>query len=197
MVRSSFDPAHTAMLSMDLQTGLVSIYTRNDDLVTRAAELLQNGRDAGMTIIHVRVGFRPDLPEVHRRNIVMGPIKDSPSHQQLFMGPASSIHPAVSPQEGDLVVRKSRVNAFVGTDLALLLRARDIDTLVLFGIATGGVVLSTLLAAADFDYRLFVVKDCCADLDESVHTCLIERVFPRCATVVSFDQLPYSLSGSR
>lgn len=46
------------------------------------------------------------------------------------------------------------------------------DTLVLFGIATSGVVLSTVLWAADADYRLFVIKDCCADLDETVHRML-------------------------
>jgi nicotinamidase-related amidase len=67
----------------------------------------------------------------------------------------------------------------------MILRARDIDTLVLFGIATSGVVLSTLLHAADADYRLFVIKDCCADLDLDLHACLIDQVFPRPATVLT------------
>ena len=176
------------MLGMDLQTGLVSVYAPDSDLVTRAGRLLQHGRDAGLTIIHVKVGFRPGLPEIHHRNMLLGGIKSSPTHQQLFTGSSGSIHPALSPHEGDLVVTKSRVNAFAGTDLALLLRAREIETLVLFGIATSGVVLSTALAAADADYRLFIVKDCCADLDQTIHACLIEKVFPRCATVLTSDQ---------
>src|SRR5262245_22208047 len=179
MATGSIDPAHSAMLSLDLQSGIVSIYARESDLATRAGELLQNGRDAGLTIVHVKVGFRPGVPEIHRRNMLLGAIKDSPAHQKLFEGTAGEIHPNVGPGDGDLVVTKSRVNAFVGTDLALLLRAREIDTLVLFGIATSGVVLSTALAAADADYRLLIVKDCCADLDEAVHACLIEKVFPR------------------
>ena len=175
---------------MDLQSGIVSIYTRDNDLVSRAGALLQSGRDVGLTIVHVKVGFRAGLPEIHERNMLLSAIRNSPAHQQLFMGPAAAIHPAVSPQEGDLVVTKSRMNAFVGTDLALLLRARDIDTLIMFGIATSGVVLSTALAAADLDFRLFVVRDCCADLDEAVHTCLLDKVLPRYATVVSSDELP-------
>ena len=186
---SSFDPVHAAMLSMDLQAGIVSIYTRNDELVTRAGALLQKGREAGVTIVHVKVGFRPGLPEVHRRNMLLRALKDSPAHQQLFTGEPGSFHAAVAPQDGDLVVTKSRVNAFTGTDLELLLRANDIYTLVLFGIATSGVVLSTALAAADADYRIFVVKDCCADMDDAVHACLIEKVLPRCATVLSADGL--------
>jgi len=184
------------MLSMDLQSGIVSVYARDDLLVTRAGALLENGRDAGLTIVHVKVGFRPGLPEVNRRNMLLSGIKNSATHQQLFAGASGSIHPAVGVHEGDLVVTKSRVNAFAGTDLALLLRARDIDTLVLFGIATSGVVLATTLAAADADYRLFVVKDCCADLDEGVHTCLIEKVLPRCATVLSSDELLAVLHGA-
>jgi len=194
MASNSIDPNHTAMLSLDLQSGIVSIYTRDDALVTRASELLRLGRAAGLTIVHVKVGFRPGVPEIHPRNMLLGAIKDSPAHQQLFAGSAGSIHPALGPEDGDLVVTKSRVNAFVGTDLGLLLRAREIDTLVIFGIATSGVVLATTLAAADEDYRIFIVKDCCADLDEAVHTCLIEQVFPRCATVVSSDELRARLS---
>jgi nicotinamidase-related amidase len=197
MALGSFNPNHTAMLSMDLQSGIVSIYTRDDGLVTRTAELLQNAREAGCTIIHVKVGFRSGLPEVHRRNMLLGALKDSPAHQKLFTGDSGSIHPTVAAQEGDLVVTKSRVNAFTGTDLELLLRANEIDTLVLFGIATSGVVLATALAAADADYRLFIVKDCCADLDEAVHACLVEKVFPRCATVVTCDELRQMLVESR
>ncbi len=189
MAPSSFDPIHASLLSMDLQAGIVSVYVPdNDDLVARAGTLLQHGRRAGITVIHVRVGFRPGVPEIHPRNMLLGAVKASPEHQQFFAGASGAIHAAVAPEQGDLVVTKSRVNAFAGTDLALLLRARDIDTLVLFGIATSGVVLSTALHAADADYRLLIVKDCCADLDESVHSCLIEKVLPRYATVLSSDE---------
>ena len=189
MAVNSLDPKHSAMLSMDLQAGIVSIYTRNDELLTRAGALLQQARETGLTIVHVKVGFRPGLPEIHRRNMMLGAIKDSPSHQKLFTGDAGAIHEAVAPVEDEPVVTKSRINAFAGTDLELLLRANEIDTLVLFGIATSGVVLSTALAAADVDYRLFIVKDCCADLDGVVHACLIDRVFPRFATVLTCEEL--------
>ena len=70
----------------------------------------------------------------------------------------------------------------------MVLRAKDIDTLVLFGIATSGVVLSTLLHAADADYRLAVIKDCCADRDLDVHDCLIDKVFPRQARVMTASE---------
>jgi nicotinamidase-related amidase len=84
-----------------------------------------------------------------------------------------------------VVVTKHRVGAFFGTDLDMILRAHDIDTLVLSGIATSGVVLSTLRHAADADYRLVVAADCCADADPEVHRVLTEKVFPRQASVTS------------
>lgn len=176
------------MLSLDLQTGIVSVYApKKDDLIARARAILQQGRRAGLTVIHVKVGFRPGVPEIHPRNILLGAIKASPKHQQLFAGESGSIHAGVAAEDGDLVVTKSRVNAFAGTDLELVLRAKEIDTLVLFGIATSGVVLSTALHAADADYRVLIVKDCCADLDQSVHSCLIEKILPRYAAVISSD----------
>jgi nicotinamidase-related amidase len=55
----------------------------------------------------------------------------------------------------------------------------------LFGIATSGVVLSTLLDASDSDYRIVVIKDCCADLDSELHSALIDRLFPQRADVLT------------
>lgn len=61
------------------------------------------------------------------------------------------------------------------------------------GIATSGVVLSTLRHAADADYRIVVVRDCCADADPEVHACLLDKVFPRQAMVVSAAELKEAL----
>jgi len=186
----SFDPAHSAMLCMDYQAGIVSIYggDQKEALLTRASNMLSTARSRGMKVIYVQVGLRPGLPEVSTRNILFASLKNSPQHQQLFQGELGAIHPAVAPSEGDLIITKHRVNAFEGTDLAMILRANDIDTLFLFGIATSGVVLSTMLHAEDTDYRAFVISDCCADIDQELHTCLIDKLFSRRATVITSDE---------
>ena len=90
--------------------------------------------------------------------------------------------------------QKNRVSAFAGTDLDLLLRANGIDTLILFGIATSGVVRSTLVQAFDADYRLVVIKDCCADVDAELHSCLIDRFFSRIASVITTSEFAEALS---
>jgi nicotinamidase-related amidase len=190
MTKEIPDLSRAAVLSMDLQTAIVSRYlTSADDFMTRAAGVLKRARDRGIKVIHVQVGFRPGLPEVSLRNQLFGAIKSSPEWQKIFEGPAGAIHPAVGPEGEDIVVTKHRVSAFAGTDLDMILRANDIDTLILLGIATSGVVLSTLLEASDADYRLIVVKDCCADQDQEVHACLMEKVFPRRAAVLSAAEI--------
>jgi nicotinamidase-related amidase len=183
------DISRAAILSMDLQSAIVAFYTKGqDEFLPRVASVLKEARDRAMTVIHVQVGFRPGLPEISSRNMLFAAIKNSAQWQQAFQGDAGAIHAAVAPQGEDIVITKHRVSAFSGTDLAMILRAKEIDTLILFGIATSGVVLSTLLHAADDDFRLVAVKDCCADLDPAVHACLVEKVFPRMATVLSASE---------
>jgi len=70
----------------------------------------------------------------------------------------------------------------------VLLRGLGAGTLVLAGIATSGVVLSTLRQAADLDYRLVVLADACLDADPEVHRVLTEKVFPRQADVLTVDE---------
>ena len=184
------DPTRTAVLSMDLQSAIVSIYTKgHDDFVPRVAGVLGAARAQGLKVIHVQVGFRPGLPEISSRNALFAAIKNSPQWQQIFEGPSGAIHPAVEPEGEEAVVTKHRIGAFAGTDLEMILRAGEIETLVLLGIATSGVVLSTLLHAVDADYRVLVVKDCCFDQDAEVHSTLVEKIFPRLATVTTAAEL--------
>jgi nicotinamidase-related amidase len=88
------------------------------------------------------------------------------------------------------------VSAFAGTDLDLILRANGIEMLILAGIATSGVVPSTVRHAADADYRVMVIEDCCADRDPEVHRVLIEKVFARQTTVVRAEAVVAALGSA-
>jgi nicotinamidase-related amidase len=193
----SFDVAHTALVAMDCQAGIVSIYAKpQEEFVERASSVLRAARSAGMPVIQVQVGFRPGFPEVSDRNKLFAAIKSSSQHQKLFEGAAGAIHPALGPEPGDIVVTKHRVSAFAGTDLSMLLRAMEIDALILFGIATSGVVLSTLLEACDADYRIVVIADCCADLDAELHGTLLNRLFPQRAGVMTASDFVKALQST-
>ena len=190
------DLKRAALLSMDLHSSIVPIYTQSDPgYITRVASVLRAARERGMRILHVQVGFRPGMPEVSERNVLFAAVKSNPQWQQLFLGPGGAIHPAAAPAGDEVIIAKHRGGAFTGTDLEMILRANDIETLILLGIATSGVVLVTFLQAADADYRLVVVGDCCADRDPELHTALIDRYFPRMATVIDATGLCEALPG--
>jgi nicotinamidase-related amidase len=175
----------TALLVMDVQPAIVE---RVDDpgLLDRLARAITAARTAGIRVIYVRVGFRAGYPEVSPRNLSFAAIRGS---GRLVDGDAAGdIDPAVAPQPGDVVVTKRRVSAFAGSDLEVILRAGRTEQLVLSGIATSGVVLSTLRAAADMDFGLTVLSDGCADGDAEVHRVLLEKVFPRQADVVGVGE---------
>jgi nicotinamidase-related amidase len=181
--------AQTAVLAMDCQSGIVSQYVKPpEEFLARAASVLDAARVAGVLVIHIRVGFRPGLPEIGG-NKLFAAVKSSPQYQKLFEGPAGDVHPVLGPKANDIVVTKHRVSAFAGTDLEMILRAQGIRTLVMFGIATSGVVLSTLLEACDADYEPFIVGDCCADNNPELHNALITHLFPRRGTVVTADDV--------
>lgn len=198
MADLNINASRTALLSMDLQTAIASIYTKDDsEFLPRVATVLNAARRKNnLRVMHVQVGFRPGFPEVDARNQLFGAIRNSPQWQQIFQGPAGAIHPDVAPKGDEIVITKHRVSAFTGTDLDMILKANEIDTLILLGIATSGVVLSTLLHASDADYRLFVVKDCCTDRDLEVHACLMEKFFPQRATVLTANELLNSLQST-
>jgi nicotinamidase-related amidase len=88
------------------------------------------------------------------------------------------------------VVRKTRVGAFSTTDLDQQLNDRGITTLILAGVSTSGVVLSTVREAADRDYRIYVLADASADRDPHVHAVLTEKVLPMQAHLITVADLP-------
>lgn len=145
-------------------------------------------------MIYVAVGFRAGYPEVSARNKSFRAVRQSGT---LADGdPGTRIHPDVSPQPGEVVVTKKRVSGFTGSDLEVVLRARGVDSLVLTGIVTSGVVLSTLRQAADLDFGLTVLADGYLDGDPEVHRVLTEKVFPRQADVTTIEDWVKSPRGS-
>jgi nicotinamidase-related amidase len=184
-----------ALLIMDVQRGVVARIQESQPLLDALDRAASAARSAGVPVIYVRVAFRTGLPEISPRNRTFAAIAERGGFGDD--DPATAIHPAIAPHPEDIVVVKKRVSAFAGSDLEVVLRSGDVDSLVLSGIATSGVVLSTVRQAADLDYRLTVLRDGCADADPEVHRVLLDKVFPRQAAVVDVDEWSTSLSVER
>jgi len=178
-------PSKTAVLIMDYQNDILGMVPEDarTGLVERANAVLKEARKAKLAIIYVTVRFRQGYPEVNLQNKLFSSLKESGRLLEGSVG--AEVDPRVAPQPGDIVVTKRRVGAFSTTDLETILRSGNISRLVLFGISTSGVVLSTVRWASDMDYSLVVVSDLCADRDPEVNHVLLDKVFPWQATVVT------------
>lgn len=168
-----------ALLVMDVQPGIVERVPDKDAYLGRVRAAVTAARGKGVPVRFVVVGFRPGLPEVSARN------KGFATLRQQASLPLVDPRPAIAVEEGDVIITKRRVSAFTGSDLEVVLRGGEVQHLVLCGISTSGVVLSTVREAADKDYRLTVLSDLCADPDPEVHRLLLDKVFPRQAEVVA------------
>lgn len=175
----------TALLVMDVQNGIVSRFTENENMLLPFQKAVEAARRHDMPVIFVRVAFREGFPEISPNNKSFSAI--SKSGNMTISTTATQIHESLQPQSNEPVVTKLRISAFAGSDLEVILRSRKIDTLVLSGISTSGVVLSTVREAADRDFALTVLADACLDADPEVHRVLTEKVFPRQADVLTVD----------
>lgn len=185
----AIDPARTALLVMDYEVWVLDRVPGAAELLVRAADTIAMIRGSGGQIGYVRMAFEDADYDSIPPTSMMGARIAAAARTFHADSPATAIPDHVAPQADDILVRKTRVGAFSTTDLDQQLRDRGIDTLILAGLSTSGVVLSTVRDAHDRDYRVFVVADLTADPDQEVHDFLIERVLPRQAHVITSADL--------
>ena len=162
----------TALVLLHYQQDILTIFASAgiDAYVTRMTVLADQARAAGLPVFFVKIGFSPDYREV------------SPNNQNgqmvrsfgLFTG--DDVPPGLR-QPGDVVLTGHRVSGFKGTSLDMELRSRGVDTLIMAGITTTGVVLSTVAEASDLDYRILLVEDGCFEPDTAAHDGLFRTAF--------------------
>jgi nicotinamidase-related amidase len=192
----ALDPRRTALLVMDYQNAIVGRLEDAEALLARVARAIALVRQHGGTVGYVRVAFDDADFDSIPPTSQFASLVASTGRAMHADAPATAVHESVAPEPGDLIVRKTRVGAFSTTDLDGQLRAHQIDTLILAGISTSGVVLSTVRDAADRDYRVLVLADASADPVPGVHEFLTEKIFPRQARVLRLADLEELLAAA-
>jgi ureidoacrylate peracid hydrolase len=190
-------PGRTALLLIDMQVDFAdpegAMGKGGTDMTApqaavRQAELLADAaRKAGVACVFVRLVTRPGdetsfLAEWrHRRHDEAPPLCREGSRGAEFAGP--------KPQGGELVFSKLRYNAFHGTGLDMALRGEGIDTLVVAGLTTECCIDSSVRAAFERDYHVFVVEDATACYEPGLHRAALKALALNCATVLTSEDL--------
>ena len=77
----------------------------------------------------------------------------------------TDIHDSVAHFEGEPIVYKHTPNAFLSTELLTLLKGKEIERLVICGMATHLAVEATARAASELGFQVIVAEDACATRD--------------------------------
>jgi nicotinamidase-related amidase len=170
MPNLNLDRSKTAVLSMDIQKATVRRSSMfHDRLVGQAAKsVLDSTRKAGILVVHVVIDYQPAFFSPRNKFLqkIRIPVLSAPG---VDVSELLEIVDEVKPVGDEPIIRKPRMNPFFGTPLESMLRSRDIDTVVLMGVATEFVVEAAARHAADADFRVIVLQDCCAAFSDESH----------------------------
>ncbi|MFM0325620.1 cysteine hydrolase family protein [Caballeronia glebae] len=176
----AIEPARTALIVMHYQTDILGLFPSVAPvLLANTRKLCDAARAKGIGVYFVNLRFSPGYPEVSPSN------KNGQGIKRLGLFIDDQTAPELGQQADEPLIVAHRASVFFGTDLEVRLSARGIDSLIMVGIASTGVVLSSVAYASDADFRLYTVKDCCYDPDQVVHEHLFSTAFESRTTVLS------------
>lgn len=185
------DAAHTALVVIDLQKGIVGRTCAPHAatlVVANTVRLLSAARRAGVLPVLVHVGGAADGADR------LCPEADQPlSRSSVLPADWCDLIPELDRQPTDLVILKRQWGAFFGTDLDLQLRRRRLTTIILCGIATEFGVESTARDAYERGYNQILVEDAMTGLSAASHVDAIEHIFPRLGKVLRTAQVGSAL----
>ncbi|WP_087725630.1 isochorismatase family cysteine hydrolase [Pandoraea sp. PE-S2T-3] len=173
-------PEKTALVVMHYQTDILALFPSvAPTLLSNTRKLCDAARAKGVALYFAKIHFSPGYPEVSPLN------KNGQGIKQLGLFVEDRISPELGQQANEPQIIAHRASVFHGTDLEVRLCAKGIDTLIMVGIASTGVMLSSIAYASDADFRLLTVKDCCYDPDQVVHDHLFSTAFESRTHVLS------------
>ena len=163
------DPKTTAVISMEMQRGVVGDLSRiavlvdavkADRTVENLAALLKAARAAGVTVIHCNAQFRADRRGSARNCPMLAAVTKTPDH--ILEGtPSTQIVPELGPAPDDLMMyRYHGVSPFSGTSLDITLRNLGVTTIIATGVSINLGVFGLSLEAVNLGYRVILPRDC-------------------------------------
>lgn len=171
----SIDPKRTAIVAVHLQNNAIGAsappFMRPEldrtDVLTSVVRVLEAARAAGVKVVFTRIAYQPGYPNL----VANTPAYKMARETNAFLDgtPGAAIVDEAKAQDGDHVVTHQRTSGFHNTELDLLLRGLDINTVAFVGVQTSLSVEGTARQASDLGYRTLIVSDACASHSEAAH----------------------------
>jgi nicotinamidase-related amidase len=191
-------PGHTAMLTMEMQRGIVGDLAALPDLaaevaaqsvIANAARLATAARRAGVRVVHCTAEFRADRAGSAANSPMLAVMMRSPGHLEVG-SPAAEVVAELGPHRSDIVSsRRHGVSPFTGTDLDSALRNLGVGTIVATGVSLNLGVLGLAIEAVNLGYRVAVVTDAVAGVPRDYGRAVMANTVALLATRVTVDDV--------
>ncbi|WP_122207936.1 cysteine hydrolase family protein [Pseudomonas viridiflava] len=166
LVQWTINPRRTAVIVVDMQkvfcapTGALYV-KRTADIIEPVQRLLRAARTGGVMVVYLRHIVRGDGSDTGRMRDLY------PKVDQILArhDPDAEVIEALAPQPGDVVVDKLFYSGFHNTDLDTVLRARDVDTIIVCGTVTNVCCETTIRDGAHREYKVIALSDANAAMD--------------------------------
>ena len=190
------DPKNAALIVVDVQNDFVSpdgsAGKRGEDVSAAMAimsplqRLIDAGRRVGLTIVYIRTTHSEwtDTPSWIYRTSQKGGL--STCREGTW---GAEFYDGIVPLSTERVVVKHRYSAFINTDLNTVLKARNIQSVLVCGVATNVCVETTARDAYMFDYYVTMIDDCSAAYEAKLHLGTLDNMRRHFGLVASSSEI--------
>jgi nicotinamidase-related amidase len=188
-LRELVAPAHTAVVTSEVQQGVVGEGSVLPELAAAAAPVLENigrlakaARAASVPVVHCTASRRADGFGSNR-------------NARLFMAmKGSKLAPTVAPEVGvddrDLVLtRYHGLSPMGNTDLDPILRNAGVTTIVVTGVSVNIAVTNLAFDAVNAGYQVVIPRDAVAGLPADYVEAVFANTLSLVATLTTTDEL--------
>lgn len=195
-------PQHSALLIVDMQNDFLSKGGASDSagrldaapvsqLIAQNKRMIEAARRAGALIVYIQNTWLPHYKSVSGAWLRFMERSGFPSGGMVTVDGTwgHQVVDELAPRPDDLVVKKWRSSAFIGTNMDMLLRSNKIESVVVTGVVTQGCVESTARDAAFADYYVVVLRDCVQSTNRELHEASLKVMSTRFDVVDSTEVL--------
>lgn len=158
----------------DGKLALGAKFVSDNQVIEKVNKALEEARKKNCLIGHVKVGFNADYREVSPKSPLFSAVKDKEALQ--LDGWGTKFHKELDVQEDDFVIVKHRVSPLYATNLEVILRAHEVERVILTGVATNIAIESCSRELHDRDYEVIILEDGCGAHTQELHQASIESL---------------------
>jgi len=190
------DKNKTALLVMDFMNDLVDEkgkaagfcmeHIKKQDAIANTKKALEKARAKGWKVIYVTLDYGKNYEKI---KTVKSPMYQGVADAKMFETGTwgTEIHKDLKPMKGETIITKSRINPFTNPDFEK--EIKGMENLVMAGVATNFVVEAAAREAADKDYNVIVLEDCCASMSPDMHKFSVEVLLPNLVMIKSVGDI--------